>query len=43
METAIFPGWKEAIWREFKENNGLRGGVLGCAARETPKLDAEIP
>jgi hypothetical protein len=40
MEHWQFPVRKEGILRPGKEIKGLRGGVLGYAAQESPKIDA---
>ena len=37
-----FPVHKWGIFRKVKEIKELRGGVLGYAAQEIPKIDAEI-
>ena len=40
MGNRQFPIWKGGIFRPGKEIEGLRGGVHGYAAQETPKIDA---
>lgn len=37
-----FSIWKGLIFRKVKENKGLRGGVLTCAAQAITWIDTEI-
>ena len=39
MRYLQFPIRKGGIFRSVKESEGLRGGVLGYAAQESPKID----